>query len=164
MTIEARFFLQFYASLLVFGLLAKWLLVPWLAHLSNHQALFFLTIPHAFRYIGMVFLVPGIAQPLPDYFAIPAAYGDLLAATLALLALIMLRHNWKGVLAVVWLFNIVGTVDLISALGHLEVVPLLGAAWFIPTMVVPLLLVTHFIIFIRLVRPVTYSNSEVASG
>ncbi len=52
--------------------------------------------------------------------------------------------------ALVWLFNIVGTVDLANALRHVDVAPKFGAAWYIPTMLVPLLLVTHFLMFKRL--------------
>lgn len=153
MTTQAIFLLQFILSLLVIGLLAKWVFSPWLASQSQRQALFWLTVPHAFRYIGMVFLVPGVvAQPLPDDFSTAAAYGDLLTGVLALLALIALRSKWAGALGMVWLFNIIGTVDLLNALRHLDVAPLFGAAWYIPTMLVPLLLVTHVMIFARLLR------------
>ena len=153
MSPEAIFILQFGLSLLVFGLLAKWLLVPWLANLSQREALFWLTLPHAFRHMGMVFLIPGVvAQPLPDYFAIPAGYGDLLTGVLALSVLVMLRLGIKGVVGLVWLFNIVGTVDLLNALRHVDVVQNFGAVWYIPTLYVPLLLVTHFMIFTRLFR------------
>jgi hypothetical protein len=101
----------------------------------------------------MVFLVPGLlVQPLPDDFAIAAAYGDLAAGLLALLALIALRTRWAGALVVVWIFNVVGTVDLLNALRHVEVAPKFAAAWYIPTFLVPLLLVTHFMIFVRLVK------------
>lgn len=155
MTTQTIFLLQFTLSLIVIGLLAKWVLTPWLANQSDHEALFWLTVPHAFRYIGMVFLVPGVvAQPLPDDFALPAAYGDLLTGVLALLALIALRTARKGAMGAVWLFNVVGTVDLLNALRHLEVTTNLGAAWYIPTMLVPLLLVTHVMIFARLIKPV----------
>ena len=153
MSPEAIFILQFGLSVLVFGLLAKWLLAPWLANLSQREALFWLTLPHAFRYMGMVFLVPGVvAQPLPDYFAIPAGYGDLLTGVLSLSVLILLRIGIKGVVWLVWLFNIVGTVDLLNALRHVDVVQDFGAVWYIPTLFVPLLLVTHFMIFARLFR------------
>ncbi len=152
---QAIFGLQFILSLLVIALLAKWVLAPWLASQSQREALFWLTLPHAFRHIGMVFLVPGVvAQPLPNEFAIPAAYGDLLAGVLALLALVLLRGGSKGAIAAVWLFNIVGTVDLLNALRHVDVAPDFGAAWYIPTFLVPLLLVTHFMIFARLFKPV----------
>ena len=149
----AIFGLQFFLSLVVWGLIAKWLLAHWLEKKSPHDALFWLTLPHAFRYMEMVFLVPGVvARPLPGAFATPAAYGDLVTALLALLALIVLRTGWAKALALVWLFNIVGTVDLLNALRQANVVMDFGAAWYIPTWFVPLLLVTHFMIFARLLR------------
>ncbi len=147
------FRLQFLLSLVVWVAIARSLLAPWLDGLRRDRALFWLTLPHAFRHIGMVFLVPGVvAQPLPTDFAIPAAYGDLLAGVLALVTLIVLRSGWAGAIPLVWLFNIVGTVDLLNALRHRGVAPNLGAAWFIPTFLVPLLLVTHIMIFVRLLR------------
>ena len=153
MDTQAIFGLQFLLSLVVWGVIAKLLLTPWLGTKSAHEALFWLTLPHAFRHIGMVFLVPGVvAQPLPDAFAIPAAYGDLATGVLALLGLIALRTGWAGALALIWLFNIVGTVDLLNALRHVNVAPNFGAAWYIPTFLVPLLLVTHFMIFVRLLK------------
>ena len=153
MSLQAIFILQLGLSLLAFGLLAKWVLTPWLANQSQRKALFWLTIPHAFRHMGMVFLVPGVvAQPLPNYFALPAAYGDLLTGVLALLALILLRIGFKGAIVSVWFFNVVGTVDLLNALRHVDIVQNFGAAWFIPTLYVPLLLVTHFMIFAQLFR------------
>ena len=153
MSTQAIFVLQFGLSLLVFGLLAKWVLTPWLTNQSQREALFWLTLPHAFRHMGMVFLVPGVvAQPLPDYFAIPAAYGDLLTSILALLVLILLRTGSKVAVGLVWLFNVVRTVYLLNALRHIDVVPNFGAVWYIPTLYVPLLLVTHFMIFAQLLR------------
>jgi len=149
----AIFGLQLTLSLVVWSLLAKWLLTPWLENKSPQEALFWLTLPHAFRFMGMVFLVPGVvSQGLPSSFAIPAAYGDLVTGILALLVLIAIRTSWAGALALVWLFNIVGTADLLSALSRADAVPYLGAAWYIPTLFVPLLLVTHFMIFARLLR------------
>ncbi len=163
MSPQAIFVLQLVLSLVVFGLLAKWVLAPWLASQSQREALFWLTLPHAFRHMGMVFLVPGVvAQPLPEYFANPAAYGDLLTGVLALLTLVLLRSGWKGAIGAVWLFNVVGTVDLLNALRHVEVVADFGAVWYIPTLFVPLLLVTHFMIFVRLLKPVAKEKS--ASG
>lgn len=154
MDVQEIFLLQFLFSVLLFSLLAKWLLAPWLARQRRREALFWLTLPHAFRHIGMVFLVPGIvAQPLPVDFAILAAYGDLLAAFLALIALVLLRSGSKSAIGVIWVFNIVGTADLLNALRHIDVVPDLGGAWYIPTFLVPLLLVTHVMIFARLLRP-----------
>ncbi len=148
------FALQFFMSLVVWGLLAYWLLAPWLEKKSLNEALFFLTVPHAFRHIGLVFLVPGVvARPLPEAFAARAAYGDLLTGVLALLALVALRNSWSVARVAVWLFSIVGTVDLVNALRQGDAwVTDFGAAWYIPTMLVPALLVTQVMIFFRLFR------------
>jgi hypothetical protein len=97
-----------------------------------------------------------VSPDLPIAFAHDAAYGDLTAAILALLALASLRSAW-GV-AVVWLFNIWGSIDLLNAFyqaNNAGLVPgQLGAAFFIPTLIVPLLLITHGLMFaILLDRP-----------
>ena len=152
----AIFGLQFALSLVVYALLAKWYVAPWLAEKPLNQALIPLVFPHAFRHIGMVFLVSGVvAQPLPKGFSYPAAYGDLATGLLALLALVSLRGKWGLALPLVWLFNVVGTVDLVNAVFQglrLQVLSGFGAAWYIPTFLVPALLVTHFMIFARLLR------------
>lgn len=160
MGVEAIFGLQFVMSLVVWGSLAYWLLTPWLEKQSANDALFFLIVPHAFRHVGMVFLVPGVvARPLPEAFAAPAAYGDLLSGVLALLALVALRNSWSVARVAVWLFSIVGTIDLMNALRQPDPVPDFGAAWYIPTFLVPLLLVTQVMIFSRLLRRATTSNT-----
>lgn len=118
--------------------------------------------------MGMVFLVPGVIyEPLPDDFAIPAALGDLAAGLLAIFAMLALRSRWAFAIPAVWLFNLIGTVDLLNALSHFDVAPSLGAAWFIPTLFVPLLLVTHYMIFVRLLRRRAHSpvlNAPEAGG
>jgi len=102
---------------------------------------------HSFRFLGLAFVVPGVVSPdLPTAFARPAAYGDLTTAILALLSLATLRSRLGLIL--VWVFNILGTVDLLYALYQgnrtgLGLAPgLQGAAYFIPTVLVPLLLIT----------------------
>ncbi len=161
------FGLQFVLSFVVYALLAKWYLMPRLAKKPFNQALMPLIIPHAFRYLGLVFLVPQLsAQSLPVTFANAAAYGDFISGLLALLSLIALRASWRFSLPLVWFFNIVGTGDLLNALRHVEIVPYFGTTWYIPTFVVPLLLVTHGLIFVRLFRelssPMGYRKDQTA--
>jgi hypothetical protein len=108
---------------------------------------------HSFRFIGLAFLVPGVVSPdLPVGFARPAAYGDLIAAALALLALLGLQS--RPATGLVWVFNVWGSVDLLYAFYQgLGFEPgQLGAAYFIPTVVVPLLLITHGLVFRLLLR------------
>ena len=154
MTSLQIFGLQVLLSFLVYGLVAKWYVAPRLAALPLPAALMPLLFLHALRYLGLVFLVPAVVgAPLPAAFAVPAAYGDLLASLLALLAIIALRAGWGPALALVWLFNVVGTLDLLHAFyqgRRLEVQ--LGTAYYIPTFVVPALFITHFMIFAMLLR------------
>jgi hypothetical protein len=60
-----------------------------------------------------------------------------------------LRSRW-GIL-LVWVFNLWGSADLLYAFyqgNSVGFVPgQLGAAYFIPTVVVPLLLITHGLVF-----------------
>ena len=153
MDTQQIFVLQFVLSLVAWGAVAKWTFAPGLAHMAPATALYWLALPHAFRHIGMVFVVPGVvAHELPEAFSIPAAYGDLTTGVLALVAVLLLRARWSGAIVLVWLFNVVGTLDLANALRHVDVVSGFGSAWYIPTMLVPLLLVTHVMMFERLVR------------
>ena len=147
------FGLQLVLSLVTYALIAKWYVATWLAKQPIQQALIPLIFPHALRHLGLMFLVPGVvAAPPPSFFAYTAAYGDLLSGLLALLALVALRRDAGLALPLVWVFNVVGTLDLLNALRQAEAVPTLGATWYIPTFFVPLLLVTPAMIFARLLR------------
>ena len=95
-----------------------------------------------------------MSPDLPSAFAHSAAYGDIIAAMLALLALILLPSASAVVIA--WIFNIWGTADLFNAFYQANHAGLmarqLGAAYFIPTFIVPLLLITHGLGFRILVQ------------
>lgn len=120
---------------------------------------------HAFRFLGLAFLVPGVVSPeLPATFAQPVAYGDFMTAILALLALAAL--GTRAGTAATWVFNIVGTADLVFAFfqGGTISLPdnpgLLGAGYFILSAYVPLLLVTHGLVFRILLRPMDVALSR----
>lgn len=148
------FGLQVLLSFVVYGLVARWYVQPRLAPLPLEAALQPLLVLHALRHMGMVFLVPTVVGPaLPVSFAIPAAYGDLLAGLLALAAIVALRARSPLALPLTWLFNVVGLLDLINAFyqGLTHDVQL-GPAYFIPTFIVPALVITHVMMFRMLVR------------
>ena len=155
------FLTQLALSVVVFSLLAKWFVGPWLADKPVHLALMVLTFPHAMRHVGLSFLVPGlVGESLLSGFASRAAYGDFATGLIALVALIALRGRWPVALPLVWLFNIVGTVDLTNALRQAENVPNLGAMWYVPTFFVPLLLVTHVLMLVRLFKHALQSSES----
>ena len=148
---EALFGISIVLGVVVWGIVAARYVWPALRERPRADALRPLLLLHSFRFIGLAFLVPGVVSPeLPDAFARPAAYGDLGAAVLALLALAALGSRFG--IGLVWVFNLWGSADLLHAYyqGRLGVgvePGQLGAAYFIPTVVVPLLLVTHVLVF-----------------
>ncbi|MBT8401985.1 MAG: hypothetical protein KJO98_16035 [Rhodothermia bacterium] len=143
-------------GLLSYALIARWYLMPWLSKRSLTSALTPLLLFHSFRYIGLAFLIPGVtAESLDPRFAVPAAYGDLAAALLALLSIALLHNKWRLAIPVTWTFNVVGLVDLIFAVTQgLRYTPDgdLGTMYLVPTLVVPALIVTHILIFVVLAR------------
>lgn len=121
-----------------------------------------LLLLNSFRYIGLMFLIPGVtAGNLDMRFAWPAAYGDLLAVLLALTALGALHMHRLGGFVAVWIFNIWGLADLLNAVARgIMFTPdgALGATFWIPALIVPLLIVTHMYIFGRLLREIRESK------
>jgi len=138
-------------SFIAWGIVTAQYVWPELRRRSRADALRPLLLLHCFRFVGLSFLVPGVVAPdLPAAFAIPAAYGDLIAAILALLALAVGLHTRLG-LALAWVFNLWGTADLLYAFYQGNQVGLepgrLGATYFIVTVLVPLLFITHVLVF-----------------
>ena len=144
------FFMSIAFSFIAWGIVTARYVWPELRLRPRADALRPLLILHTFRFEGLAFLVPGVVSPdLPSSFAYSAAYGDIGAAILAVLALISLPRS-AGV-AIAWIFSIWGSVDLFNAFYQANRTGLLpgqlGATYFIPTLLVPLLLITHGLIF-----------------
>jgi hypothetical protein len=147
---------------LVLGYLA-WLLcfgayiLRWLESMDPVNAHRAIATLHSFRFFGLVFVLPGVVSPnLPASFATFAAYGDFATGLLAMLALLTFGRRpvfWVFIVA----FNLVGTTDLILDYYHAIQAGLparageLGAAYAIPILYVPLLMITHFVAFYFLV-------------
>lgn len=156
---RAIFGLSTLMSFVAFGLVTGLYLLPALGAMPTMAALTALVVGHTYRFIGLAFLVPGVvAESLPSEFARPAAYGDLGAAILAIFATLLLHAHAAGALLLTWIFNVWGTVDLLNAMLQgvrrisAQGAGQLGAAFFIPTVIVPAALVTHGLIFWLLLR------------
>jgi len=159
MSSDALFGLSILMSFLAFAIVTTVSIWPRLRTMSRRDALIPLVVPHTFRFVGLSFLIPGVVSPsLSPAFAIPAAYGDLVAAILAGIASLALTARTSWAIPTVWVFNVIGAIDLLHAfyqgrIGEGIDPGSLGAAFFIPTVVVPPLLVTHGLIFWLLLRP-----------
>jgi hypothetical protein len=144
------FFVSVAFGFIAWGIVTTRYIWPKLRVLQRAEALRPLLILHSFRFVGLAFLVPGVVSAdLPPAFAHADAYGDIVAATLALLALVSLPR--RGGVVIAWIFNLWGSADLLNAFYQGNAVGLmpgqLGAAYFLPTLVVPLLLITHGLAF-----------------
>jgi hypothetical protein len=133
--------------------------LPRLKSMDRMEAQRVIATVHSFRFFGLVFILPGVVGPhLPSSFATFAAYGDFTTGILAILALLTVRVRplfWSLVAA----FNLVGAVDLILAYynairgGLPQVAGQLGAAYVIPIIYVPVLMITHILALYWLLRP-----------
>ena len=143
-------------STLIFWIAARIYLLPRLHELQPRSVLLPILLLHSFRHFGLMFLARGATYPgMPREFAFPAAVGDLLAAVLALIAIPAVWKNARSARPLVWLFNIEGTLDMITAITLATVYdaqPYMGPAYWIPAFWVPALLVTHYLVFVILRR------------
>lgn len=143
-------------STLVFWIAARIYLLPRLSDLTPRAVLLPILLLHAFRHLGLMFLAPGATYSgMPGPFAYPAAYGDLLAAVLALVAIPAVATQARSARLLVWAFNVEGSVDLITAIVLATLYgadAYMGPAYWIPAFWVPALLVTHYIVFVVLRR------------
>jgi len=157
MPLPALFGISVAFGLAVWGAVAWNYIWPALRERPSPENLKPILLLHGFRFLGLAILVPGVVSPeLPAAFAQPVAYGDLISAILALLALATLRTRAGTV--VTWVFNTFGTADLLfafyqgSRISLPDTPSLLGSGYFILTAYVPLLFITHGLAFRILLR------------
>jgi hypothetical protein len=142
------------AGIIGWGTIFATIIWPKMKQQPRVQQLKILTALNFFRYFATTMLIAGlVSHKLPPGFADPAAFGDLISLGLAYIAFIGLQRSKadKPSLLPVWIFNIVGSADLLLAM---VLGPALirdpgdfGLSYIVPTVYVPLLLVGHFYAF-----------------
>lgn len=149
--------IQFTLALLVYAMIAWWYVHPGLKIKPWDQAVIPLLLVHAFRFGPLTLLMPGQADPsLPLQVKETIAYGDLLSSLLAILALFLIRFKIPGSRIMVWIFSVVGIVDIIIATlsgiqaGALDLA--MGFNLYILNFYVPMLIVTHVLILMYLIK------------
>jgi len=148
--------LNLIGTTLVFYVAARIYLLPRLGDLAPRAVMVPILLLHSLRHLGLMFLTRGAVYPgMPPQFAYPAALGDLLTALLAFASIPVVLKDWNAGRRLVWVFNIVGTLDLVVAIALATIygAPVsMGPAYWIPAFWVPGLLVTHYVTFILLLR------------
>lgn len=140
------FVAQFAWFLVAWSTLAVVLAAPRLAALPDEQALAVVVAPQLFRVLGVGLLVPNLAPGLPTELALPTAIGDVTTALLAWVTLLALHAESPHARRLAWACTAVGAGDLAIALPHaarIEAARYLAAQWFVPTVAVPLMIVSH---------------------
>jgi len=162
MQAESIFLIHLVAGYVAWLLCFGAYLWPWLKSLERDHALRAIATLHGFRFFGLVFVLPGVVGAgLPHGFAAFAAYGDFATGLLALAALAAFAATRRRALfrILVVAFNVTGLVDLLFDYGHAVQLGLpavagqLGAAYAIPVLYVPLLMITHVASLVLLARP-----------
>jgi hypothetical protein len=148
--------LNLIANTAIFYLAARLYLLPLIPRFRPRQILIPILLLHSTRHLGMMFLTRGATYPgLPPEFAYPAAFGDLITAIIAFIAIPFVLRGSMLAKPLVWVFNVFGTIDLLVAIVTATIynAPVtMGPAYWIPAFWVPLLLVTHYVTFIVLRR------------
>jgi hypothetical protein len=140
----------------IFYVAARLYLLPVVPRVRPQLILVPILLLHSMRHLGLMFLTRGATfSGMPPQFAYPAAFGDLITAVFAFGAIPFVLRGSRLAKPAVWIFNIFGTLDLLSAITFATIynAPVaMGPAYWIPAFWVPLLLVTHYVTFVLLRR------------
>jgi hypothetical protein len=134
-------------SLIVYGAIARWYLVPWLNNRPRGVALTALLWVQVFRYVALqVFSAQSSGFPISDEGAMEIAIGDLAGAALAFAAIALLRAHMRLAIPLAWLLVAETAYDTVTNIRGGVREHLMGAAsgvtWMILVFFVPMVVVS----------------------
>lgn len=155
-------------TLTALALIACWKIGP-IGVWALNVDLRWLVLFHLLRLVaGVYFLVLCQRAKLPCAFAMRAGWGDIIVAVLTLAVVAAMRTEFAKTLLLIW--NTIGLLDIIfvvfsalrfgltdwQSMQALRELPLS----LLPTFLVPLIIASHVLIFIRLAAPATIRTSS----
>jgi hypothetical protein len=148
---------QFAFNILVWTLIVRWYIAPRLVKLPLHVALVPPMLIHLVRPISMWQMSPPeqMGITVPEAWARSTAIGDLIVTVLVLVTIFALRRKARFAITLAWIANIAGFLDAAKngAYGvHLRVIPHMGPAVIVVAYLVPILFVSHGLMFWLLTR------------
>ncbi len=153
-------------QIILFGLVVLLLLLYWLSQSFRKWVLSvnikLLIAVHLTRFVGFYFLFLYSRGQLPYDFAVLGGWGDIIVASTALLVILLAPLVGKSGWLIYFIWNFIGLVDILfviatatrltiadpQSMSELLKLPLS----LLPTFLVPIIIFTHIIIFIRLYR------------
>src|SRR5262249_47710824 len=111
------FGMQVAFSFISFFLVSKYYIWPKVSRMPVDDALRALVTTNIFHHLWLALLVSpqAVAPPLPPSCTDPVAYGDMITVVLALIAFVGLASKKSWGRPVPWLFNILGSENLLMA-------------------------------------------------
>ena len=117
---------------------------------------------HLTRFVGIYFLVLNARGELPWAFAVPGGWGDIVAAVAAIAVMTVAPTRGKRGWWALMLWNVYGLLDIVMVVataarlaltepGSMRALTHLPLALLV-TFVVPIIIATHIVIFVRLAR------------
>lgn len=121
-----------------------------------------LVLVHLTRFVGIYFLILHFRGELPYAFAVPGGLGDIAVAVTALLVSIFSPIRGSVGRKILLLWNLFGLIDILFVVvtaarlamsnpGSMNAITKLPLS-LLPTFLVPIIIFTHVVIFIRLLR------------
>lgn len=135
----------------------KFWIQPHLANLTIHEALLPFVFLNSFRYLGLNFMAKEqFYDGFPTDFLTTVGLWDFTTAILAIIAAIALKNKWSFAIPLVWIFNIIGFADLITAFPQFFGLKMydynLGTIWLMFVTYGLAAFLSHIYIFSRLIK------------
>ncbi|SFT85825.1 hypothetical protein SAMN04489724_2369 [Algoriphagus locisalis] len=148
--------LQAITGTTAFLLAFKWWIQPRLANLSIYEALMPFVFLNSFRYLGLSFMAKEqFYDGFPADFLMQVGIWDFATAILAIVTAFSLKNKWKYAIPLVWIFNLFGFADLLTAFPKFFSLKLydhnLGFIWLMFVTYGLAALLSHIYIFYRLI-------------
>jgi len=135
----------------------KYWILPRVSKLSIHEALLPFVFLNTFRYLGLTFMAKEqFYNGFPPEFLTTVGLLDFTTAILAIIAVIALKNKWSFAISLVWIFNVIGFGDLITAFPQFFALELynqnLGFIWLMFVTYGLATFLSHIYIFNRLIK------------
>ncbi|HEX3035843.1 MAG TPA: hypothetical protein VHT73_12080 [Thermodesulfobacteriota bacterium] len=119
-----------------------------------------LVLIHLSRFVGIYFLVLYSRGDLPYAFAVPGGWGDIAVAATAIPVSLFLQNEGAISRRILFLWNVFGLVDILLVIATASRLAMANPESMValtrlplsllPTFLVPIIVFTHIIIFVRL--------------